>query len=135
MTGQLLLGAHLVAATAGQMTEHRRRRLHAEMYADLHGDGSPSPTAHVVVAGHVPTDEEADSSQTTEPAASSTFTTHNVSFPGMTLTSSTPAAGSFDYGICIGCVVAIVLAQGPTHTPRLLDPPAAATRRAQSLHN
>ena len=34
-----------------------------------------------------------------------------------TLAGQPPAESGFDYGICVGCMVAIVLAQAPTHSP------------------
>ena len=109
--------ALLVTLVTGQVPEHRRRRLHAEMYADLHGEGSPSPTAHVVIAGHVSTDDEAENLQPMEPAVSASATCTNASASGQTPASPAQPEIGFDYGICVGCVVAIVLAQAPTHAP------------------
>ena len=128
--------ALLGTLVAGQGTEHRRRRMHAEMYADLYGDGdgSPSPTAHVMVTRHAFTDEEAIAgSQPMEPASHASASDSNASSSGRTQAlpaSSTNASFSrqtqappaqstidFDYGICVGCVVAIVLSQASTHAP------------------
>ena len=131
--------ALLGTLVAGQGTEHRRRRMHAEMYADLYGDGdgSPSPTAHVMVTRHAFADEEAEEaiagSQPMEPASHASASGSNASSSGRTQAlpaSSTNASSSgqtqappaqstidFDYGICVGCVVAIVLSQASTHAP------------------
>ena len=131
--------ALLGTLVTGQGTEHRRRRMHAEMYADLHGDGdgSPSSTARVMVTRHVFTDEEADeaiaSSQPMDPTSHASASSSNASSSGRTqaLPASTTNASSsgqtqalpaqstidFDYGICVGCVVAIVLSQASTHAP------------------
>ena len=115
MAMRLATFAVLVTLVTGQGPEHRRRRLHAEMFADLHGEGSPSPTAHTVIAGRIFADDEDDDSQPMEPAASVTCT--NMTAPASTLSSPPQPEVGFDYGLCVGCVVAIVLAQAPTHSP------------------
>ena len=111
--------AVLVTIVTGQGSEHRRRRLHAEMFADLHGDESPSPTARTVIAGRCQTDDDDEHLPEMEPAAepASASIANTTTMPNSTQLSIPQPEVGFDYGICVGCVVAIVLAQAPTHTP------------------